>query len=171
MLELITYNYYHNKVFTTDFKLFCKLYKWNIGLYSLLALRKKICAFVFGMIGIALLILIKPILYGLVFIDLSLLFINIHIREITKAICEYDRNNSDEIVFTFQGKGFLRYQVRNMVGLLIKVGTSKIKPEKVKEILESKDRRRNGVTAPACGLCLVSLKLKEPYSYLTEETI
>ena len=56
-----------------------------------------------------------------------------------------------------------------MVGLLIKVGTSKIKPEKVKEILESKDRRRNGVTAPSCGLCLVSLKLKEPYSYLIEE--
>ncbi len=91
------------------------------------------------------------------------------VRKITRATCEYDRANPGEIVFTFQGKGFLRYQVRNMVGILLKVGSGKIKPREVKEILESKDRSRNGVTAPACGLCLISLKLKEPYAHLIEE--
>ena len=91
------------------------------------------------------------------------------IREIYEATVEKDENYEDEIVFTFRGKGFLRYQVRNMVGILLKVGTGKLKETQVKEILESKDRSRNGATAPACGLCLVDLKLKDKYRYITEK--
>ena len=44
-----------------------------------------------------------------------------------------------------------------MVGLLFKVGQEKIEPIKVKEILESKSRKKNGVTAPAEGLYLVNV--------------
>ena len=44
-----------------------------------------------------------------------------------------------------------------MVGLLFKVGQEKIEPAKVKEILESKSRKKNGVTAPAEGLYLVNV--------------
>ena len=64
----------------------------------------------------------------------------------------------NKLVITFKGDGFLRYQVRNMVGILIKIGENKISPSKVKEILESKDRTKAGKTAPAEGLYLVDVK-------------
>lgn len=77
------------------------------------------------------------------------------IRTITKATIT---KNKDKIKIVFKGDGFLRYQVRNMVGILIKVGEDKIEPQKVKEILESKDRTNSGKTAPPEGLYLVKVK-------------
>lgn len=76
------------------------------------------------------------------------------VRTITKVDAE---QKGEELIFHFQGTGFLRYQVRNMVGLLIRVGEKKIEPSKVKEILESKDRTKSGKTAPAEGLYLVEV--------------
>ena len=79
------------------------------------------------------------------------------IRTITKATIE---QVGEKIKITFTGDGFLRYQVRNMVGVLIKVGENKISPETVEKILESKDREKAGKTAPAEGLYLISVKYK-----------
>ena len=73
------------------------------------------------------------------------------VRTITKAtIDEID----EKLKITFEGTGFLRYQVRNMVGILIKVGENKISTEDVEKILLSKDRTKSGKTAPANGLYL-----------------
>ena len=66
----------------------------------------------------------------------------------------------DVLDIKFVGSGFLRYQVRNMVGALIKVGTGKIEPYEVKRILESKVRGKNGAIAKACGLYLVKTTLE-----------
>ncbi|MBR1937193.1 MAG: tRNA pseudouridine(38-40) synthase TruA [Bacilli bacterium] len=79
------------------------------------------------------------------------------IRTITKAEIE---TNNEKIKITFTGNGFLRYQVRNMVGILIKVGEEKISPEIVEKIIESKDRTKAGKTAPPEGLYLVNVKYK-----------
>ena len=79
------------------------------------------------------------------------------IRTVISATIEEDISNSQKIIFKFIGDGFLRYQVRNMVGLLFKVGQEKIEPSKVKEILDSKSRKKNGVTAPSEGLYLVNV--------------
>ena len=65
-----------------------------------------------------------------------------------------------KLVITFTGDGFLRYQIRNMVGLLIKVGENKISPETVEKILDSKDRTKSGKTAPAEGLYLTNIIYK-----------
>ena len=70
------------------------------------------------------------------------------------------KEENDKLIFEFTGDGFLRYQVRNMVGLLIKVGENKLSKEQVKEILESKDRTKSGKTAPAEGLYLIDVKFK-----------
>ncbi len=67
------------------------------------------------------------------------------------------KEDHDMIIITFKGTGFLRYQVRNMVGILIRVGENKLEPSKIKEILESKDRSKSGKTAPAEGLYLTSI--------------
>lgn len=76
------------------------------------------------------------------------------IRTITKATIEEDKIDKDKYILSFTGTGFLRYQVRNMVGLLIKIGENKKKPIELKEILESKSRNKNGYTARAEGLYL-----------------
>ena len=68
--------------------------------------------------------------------------------------------NNNKLTTTFTGNGFLRYQVRNMVGLLIKIGENKLSPTKVTEILEAKDRKKAGKTAPPEGLYLVDIKYK-----------
>ena len=79
------------------------------------------------------------------------------IRTITKASVEKDNNL---LIITFEGDGFLRYQVRNMVGILIKVGENKISTKDVEKILESKDRTTSGKTAPPEGLYLTSITYK-----------
>ena len=79
------------------------------------------------------------------------------IRNIEKATVE-EANN--KLTFIFVGNGFLRYQVRNMVGLLIRVGQEKISPEDVKKILESKDRTKSGKTAPSEGLYLWNVEFE-----------
>lgn len=76
------------------------------------------------------------------------------IRTITKANIEVQ---NEKIIITFVGDGFLRYQVRNMVGILIRVGEGKLSANDLKKILESKDRTKSGKTAPAEGLYLVSV--------------
>lgn len=73
------------------------------------------------------------------------------IRTITKAKIE-EKNNI--LIITFTGNGFLRYQVRNMVGILIRIGENKLTKEQLSEILLSCDRTKSGKTAPACGLYL-----------------
>lgn len=60
----------------------------------------------------------------------------------------------DEIHFIVEAKSFIYHQVRNMVGTLKAVGEGRLQPEDVKQILEAKDRKKAGVTAPACGLYL-----------------
>ena len=66
--------------------------------------------------------------------------------------------NGNEITIRITGNGFLYNMVRIIVGTLIRVGRGFYKPEKVKEILEARDRKAAGVTAPAHGLMLVEIK-------------
>ena len=63
----------------------------------------------------------------------------------------------NKIIITFRGNGFLRYQVRNMVGLLIKIGENKISPDSVEKIIKSKDRTKASKTAPSEGLYLTKV--------------
>ena len=62
--------------------------------------------------------------------------------------------NKDEIDFIVEARSFIYHQVRNMVGTLKCVGEGKLSPDDVKIILEKKDRKYAGPTAPACGLYL-----------------
>ena len=69
--------------------------------------------------------------------------------------------NGNEITIRITGNGFLYNMVRIIVGTLIRVGRGFYTPEKVKEILEAKDRKAAGVTAPAHGLMLMEIKYNE----------
>lgn len=56
------------------------------------------------------------------------------------------------------GNGFLKQMVRNIVGLLVEVGEGKRPPGDVKEVLQSRDRKKAGACAPAGGLYLVRVQ-------------
>lgn len=79
------------------------------------------------------------------------------IRCITCARIKRNKLDSSKLEFTFIGSGFMKYQVRNMVGYLIKIGEKKESPSKIKDVLESKNRLLAGKTAPAVGLYLMDV--------------
>lgn len=62
------------------------------------------------------------------------------------------------IKITFKGSGFLKYQVRNMVGTLIKIGEEKVLPDIILSLLEKKDRKCAFLCAPAQGLTLTDVE-------------
>lgn len=62
----------------------------------------------------------------------------------------------NEIIIRVCGNGFLYNMVRIIAGTLMEVGRGNYAPEKVKDILASKDRAAAGPTAPACGLTLAA---------------
>jgi tRNA pseudouridine38-40 synthase len=67
------------------------------------------------------------------------------------------KEKDDILTFTFRGNGFIKYQIRNMVGYLIRVGEGKKKGEDIPKILDSKDRRMASITAHSNGLYLTKV--------------
>jgi tRNA pseudouridine38-40 synthase len=53
--------------------------------------------------------------------------------------------------------GFLRHMVRTIVGTMLQVGQHRLRGDAIEQILESRDRRRAGPTAPAHGLMLLAV--------------
>ncbi len=65
--------------------------------------------------------------------------------------------NSDEtglLALEVEGTAFLRHMVRIIIGTLVAVGKGKIKPDDFQAIINAKDRRLAGMTAPPHGLFL-----------------
>ena len=54
--------------------------------------------------------------------------------------------------------GFLYNMVRNIVGTLVEIGRGRWQVEKIREILDAKDRAAAGPIAPAQGLCLMKIE-------------
>ena len=63
----------------------------------------------------------------------------------------------DEIDLTFVGSGFLQHMVRILVGTLIEVGEGRRDPTSMDALLEARDRRMAGPTAPAQGLIMLQV--------------
>lgn len=81
-----------------------------------------------------------------------------YVRTIYDAYIEISNNI---INFVFIGNGFMQYQVRNMVGTLIKVGRNKIESKEIKYILENEEKKNLVYCAPALGLCLEKVKYEK----------
>ena len=64
------------------------------------------------------------------------------------------QKNGNIVSITFIGNGFMRYMVRNMVGLLVEIGSGKKRYDCVKEILLAEDRTKAGITIAPNGLYL-----------------
>jgi tRNA pseudouridine38-40 synthase len=73
------------------------------------------------------------------------------VRTLTR--CDLKRHGP-LLTFLIEGDGFLYKMCRGLVGTLVQVGQGKIAPEAIERILDKKDRRAAGMTAPAHGLVL-----------------
>ena len=77
------------------------------------------------------------------------------VRTIDEIVIE---NAGSDLTIRITGNGFLYNMVRIIAGTLIRVGRGFYTPEKVKEILDAKERTEAGVTAPPEGLTLVKIE-------------
>lgn len=62
------------------------------------------------------------------------------------------------LVFTITADAFLRGMVRAIVGTLIDIGRGRLAVDDIGRIMASRDRGQAGQSAPAKGLCLVSVE-------------
>ena len=69
------------------------------------------------------------------------------------------RREDKEVVISVTGNGFLYNMVRIIAGTLIEVGQGKYPPDRLKQMLEARDRQAAGPTAPAKGLCLMKYEI------------
>lgn len=65
------------------------------------------------------------------------------------------------VVIEIAANAFLHHMVRNIAGSLMAVGAGDKPPEWIRQVLEARDRRLSGVTAPAQGLYLVDVSYPE----------
>ncbi len=78
------------------------------------------------------------------------------VRRVIRA--EWKRGREGFIRFEIEANGFLKQMVRAIVGTLVEVGKGKMDAAEFRKVLESKDRRNAGPTAPARGLFLKEVK-------------
>lgn len=81
---------------------------------------------------------------------------NLTLEDTTREIfsIEVIKEENEIITIRVEGEGFLHNMVRIIAGTLIYVGQGTISPLSIPSIIESKDRKKAGFTAPSCGLTL-----------------
>lgn len=68
------------------------------------------------------------------------------------------KKNKNLLIISIEANGFLKYMIRNIIGLFLEINENKKTPIMTKEILESKDRTKLGIKAPSSGLYLNKIK-------------
>ncbi len=73
------------------------------------------------------------------------------------------RRQGRHVVLDIHANAFLHHMVRNIAGILIPIGQGKRDVAWVRDVLEARDRRASGITAPAGGLYLVGVDYDPAY--------
>lgn len=72
------------------------------------------------------------------------------------------------VLIDITANAFLHHMVRNIAGVLMRVGSGKNPVEWVQEVLDAKDRRLGAETAPPYGLYLVKVSYPQEFSLIPE---
>jgi tRNA pseudouridine38-40 synthase len=80
------------------------------------------------------------------------------VRNVHEAVM---KREGDMVLFHIAANAFLPHQVRNTVGLIVRLGQGKVTLEEFHEIMEQKTLGMAGPTAPAHGLCLIKVNYPE----------
>jgi len=78
------------------------------------------------------------------------------VRRVIRA--EWKRGRDGLIRFEIEANGFLKQMVRSIIGTLVEIGKGRMKASDFRKIMNSKDRKKAGPTAPAQGLFLKEVK-------------
>ena len=68
------------------------------------------------------------------------------------------KKKKDLVKIAIKGTGFLRSQVRMMVGSMLALNENKLSLSKIKQLLNEPKKGQATYKAPACGLCLEKIK-------------
>jgi tRNA pseudouridine38-40 synthase len=82
------------------------------------------------------------------------------VRNVYRARVEREE---ELVVFNMVANSFLPHQVRNTVGVLLKVGLGRMNIGEVLGIMEARKPGLAGPTVPACGLCLERVNYAVPF--------
>ncbi len=74
------------------------------------------------------------------------------------------RRRGELVLIDVCANAFLQHMVRNIAGVLLSIGGGKHDPVWARGVLESRDRRRGGVTAPAEGLYFNAVEYPERFA-------
>jgi tRNA pseudouridine38-40 synthase len=83
------------------------------------------------------------------------------VREVSAIDIE---SEGEWISVTIVANAFLQHMVRNVVGLLVSVASGESPISRVQSVLDSRDRRTGGMTAPPHGLTLTSVSYPEAFA-------
>ena len=73
------------------------------------------------------------------------------------------RRCGELVAIEVTANAFLQHMVRNMVGVLVELGLGRAPYRWAADVLDSRDRRRAAITAPAAGLSLVAVYYPDSY--------
>jgi len=71
------------------------------------------------------------------------------------------RFEKELMIFEIKAVRFFQHSVRSIIGTAVSVARGKKPPDIFKEILENRDRKLSGPTAPPSGLCLIKVDYGE----------
>lgn len=74
------------------------------------------------------------------------------------------RRDGDLVILDIEANAFLMHMIRNIAGVLMAVGTGKKPPGWAGEVLQARDRRQGGVTAPPYGLYFLGASYPAEYA-------
>lgn len=74
------------------------------------------------------------------------------------------RRVGEQVIVDVVADGFLHHMVRNIAGVLIAIGAHKHPADWARKVLQGRDRKLGGVTAPPQGLCLVAVLYSSVYA-------
>ncbi|MGE0104902.1 MAG: tRNA pseudouridine(38-40) synthase TruA [Blastocatellales bacterium] len=77
------------------------------------------------------------------------------VRSVTETRFEIE---GDLLTVCFSGDGFLRYQVRTMIGALVESNRGRLKGDSMAAVISSRNRKLIGAPAPAKGLTLMKVE-------------
>ncbi len=81
----------------------------------------------------------------------------------TVYLAEWEQEQDHDLLcFRIKANRFLRNMVRAMVGTMVDVGLKKMSPGALEAIIRQGDRRKAGLSAPACGLFLEDIEYPYP---------
>lgn len=81
------------------------------------------------------------------------------------------KRHGDFVIFEIEANAFLHHMVRNIAGVLMKIGAGFKDPAWMQEVLLAKSRRAAAETAPAEGLYLIKVSYPEPYIFPVSDSM